>query len=146
MGEEAYSVTQNDAGFDLGVASSDGIESGTLEDIQIDETGTVLGLFSNGEVVDLARVALASFRNNAGLERLRDNLYSESTDSGRPLWRGQASEGIAARIRSGALERSNVDLSQEFAMMITTQRGFQANAKIVTVGDEMLLEAVSLKR
>lgn len=146
MGEEAYAVTQNDAGFDLGVASSDGIESGTLEDIQIDDTGTVKGLFSNGEVVDLARVALASFRNNAGLDRLRDNLYSESTDSGRPLWRGQASEGIAARIRSGALERSNVDLSQEFAMMITTQRGFQANAKIVTVGDEMLLEAVSLKR
>ncbi len=146
MGEEPFSVTQNDAGFDLGVTGSDGIESGTLEDIQIDETGTVQGLFSNGEVVDLARVALASFRNNAGLERLRDNLYSESTDSGRPLWRGQASEGIAARIRSGALERSNVDLSQEFAMMITTQKGFQANAKIVTVGDEMLIEAVGLKR
>ncbi len=146
LGEEPYSVTQNDAGFDLGITGSDGIESGTLEDILIDETGTVQGLFSNGEVVDLARVALASFRNNAGLERLRDNLYSESTDSGRPLWRGQASEGIAARIRSGALERSNVDLSQEFAMMITTQKGFQANAKIVTVGDEMLIEAVGLKR
>jgi len=146
LGHGADSVTGIAGGFDLGVTGNDGVESGSLQSVRIDETGTVEGLFSNGERRALARVALASFRNSAGLERIRDNLYSESGDSGRPLWRGQASEGIAARIRSGALEKSNVDLTQEFAQMIMTQRGFQANAKIVNVGDQMLSDAVSLKR
>jgi flagellar hook protein FlgE len=146
MDDEVLSVTQNDAAFDLGISGNDGVESGTLEDIQIDETGLIVGLFSNGETRDLARIALAKFRNYGGLERIQDNLYSESSDSGRPLWKGQASEGVAARIRSGTLERSNVDLSQEFAQMITTQKGFQANAKIVTVSDEMLIQAMRVKR
>jgi len=146
LGVTEGSVTQEDRGSDMAVAGNDGIESGSLEDIAIDETGTIQGIFSNGERRDLGRVALASFRNSGGLDRLRNNLYSETNDSGRPLWRGQAVDGIAARISSGALERSNVDLAQEFATMITTQQGFQANAKIVTVGDEMLIEAVELKK
>jgi len=127
------------------VVASDGYTSGTLESTFVDETGTVMGQFSNGINNVLAQVAVASFANSGGLLRGGNNLYSENSNSGRPII-GTIRGSAFNRITPGSLEMSNVDLAQEFTQMITAQRGFQANARIITTGDEMLTELVNLKR
>ncbi len=123
----------------------DGYVMGSLESFTIDATGTVTGVFSNGETMILAQVAMASFANPAGLINKGGGMYADSNNSGvRQL--GQAGTGGRGQIAPGALEMSNVDLSQEFTNMIVTQRGFQANSRIITTSDEMLQELVNLKR
>ena len=81
----------------------------------------------------------------AGVIRIGDNMYTVSANSGSPVL-GFAAEGSQSAITSGALEMSNVDLAQEFTAMITAQRGFQSNARVITTADEMLQELVQLKR
>jgi flagellar hook protein FlgE len=93
----------------------------------------------------LGQLALADFNNPAGLIRTGDNMFTVSSNSGAPVL-GFAGEGSQSTITSGALEMSNVDLAQEFTQMITAQRGFQSNARVITTADEMLNELVQLKR
>ncbi|NLY42464.1 MAG: flagellar hook protein FlgE [Clostridiaceae bacterium] len=125
---------------------SDGYASGKLVTINIGPDGVIMGIYNNGQKQALGMVALAYFENPAGLEKLGSNLYAESINS------GQFTKGIkpgteaVGKISSGMLEMSNVDLSYEFTEMITTQRGFQANSRIITTSDEMLQELVNLKR
>jgi len=90
-------------------------------------------------------VALADFNNPSGLFRAGDNMYQISNNSGTAVI-NYAGEGSQSVVASGALEMSNVDLAQEFTNMITAQRGFQSNARVITTSDEMLQELVSLKR
>ncbi|MDH3222769.1 MAG: flagellar hook protein FlgE [Gemmatimonadota bacterium] len=123
----------------------DGYTMGDLERFSIDNTGTITGAFSNGVTLTLAQLALADFNNPAGLLRIGDNMYTVSANSGAPVL-GFASEGSRSTVTSGALEMSNVDLANEFTNMITAQRGFQSNARVITTSDEMLQELVSLKR
>lgn len=123
----------------------DGYTSGTLQNFTIDRTGKVTGAFTNGVNVALAQIALADFNNPAGLLRVGDNMYSESSNSGGAVL-GFALEGSQSTLTSGALEMSNVDLAQEFTSMIIAQRGFQANSKVITTSDELLQELVNLKR
>ncbi|MDH5588466.1 MAG: flagellar hook protein FlgE [Gemmatimonadota bacterium] len=123
----------------------DGYTMGDLERFSIDQTGTVTGSFTNGVTLTLAQLVLADFNNPAGLIRSGDNMYQVSSNSGSPIL-GYPGEGSQSTITSGALEMSNVDLAQEFTQMITAQRGFQSNARVITTSDEMLQEVVSLKR
>lgn len=122
-----------------------GYTSGTLESTTIDPSGIIVGKFSNGQSQNLAQVALATFNNPGGLNKLGDNLFVRSNNSGEPQ-RGPAGTGGRGTFTPGTLEMANVDLAQEFSNMIITQRGFQANSKIITTTDEMLQELANLKR
>lgn len=123
----------------------DGYPMGELQDIGIDPTGTITGAFTNGVTLTLGQIVLADFNNPSGLIRTGDNMYQVSANSG-PAVYGFAGAGSQSIITSGALEMSNVDLAQEFTNMITAQRGFQSNARVITSADEMLQELVNLKR
>ena len=127
------------------IRDQDGFPMGDLTQIGIDPTGIIQGAFSNGETLVLGQIALADFNNPSGVLRLTDNLYTTSANSGSPVI-GFTGEGSQSYITSGALEMSNVDLAQEFTNMITTQRGFQSNARVITTSDEMLQELVNLRR
>jgi len=105
----------------------------------------VAGIFTNGVTRTLAQIVLADFFNQAGLLKAGKSMYQESANSGSAV-EGVAGETISADIFSGALESSSVDIAQEFTSMITAQRGFQANARIITTSDSMLDELVNIKR
>ncbi|HEX4935325.1 MAG TPA: flagellar hook protein FlgE [Gemmatimonadaceae bacterium] len=122
-----------------------GYEAGQLQNFSIDRTGLITGAFTNGTNVVLAQIVLADFNNPGGLLRVGDNMYAVSGNSGGAVL-GYSLEGIQSTMTSGALEMSNVDLAQEFTSMIVTQRGFQANSRVITSSDEMLQELVNLKR
>jgi flagellar hook protein FlgE len=127
------------------ISHQDGFEAGDLISVSVDTNGTVNGSFSNGVTRILGQIALANFTNPAGLIRTGENLYQESPNSGTPsVTTGRGA--TPATITSGALESSNVDISQEFSDMIIAQRGFQANARVITTADEMLNDLVNLRR
>jgi flagellar hook protein FlgE len=124
----------------------DGYPTGNLTTFTIGADGIIIGVYSNGRQQPLGMLALASFENPAGLIKVGDNMFLPSTNSGefkKGLKAG--SEGVGT-LNPGTLEMSNVDLSREFTDMIVTQRGFQANSRIITTTDEMLQELVNLKR
>ncbi len=123
----------------------DGRASGNLTDIVISDDGKIQGVFDNGQKVDLAQVALADFANQDGLSRAGDGLMTESATSGPPVV-DVPGAGSRGSISQGALEGSNVDLSNELVTLIAYQRAFQANAKTVTTADEMLTDVNNLKR
>jgi flagellar hook protein FlgE len=123
----------------------DGYAAGALENFSIDRAGVITGAFSNGTNVVLGQIVLADFNNTAGLLRVGDNMYGVSGNSGGAVL-GFPLEGSTSTLTSGALEMSNVDLAQEFTNLIVTQRGFQANSRVITNSDEMLQEVVNLKR
>ena len=138
-------ITQYAATSTAVMRDQNGYTSGSLQNFSIGRDGTITGSFTNGVNVPLAQIALADFNNPAGLLRIGDNMYQESSNSGGAVL-GYALEGSQSTLTSGALEMSNVDLAQEFTSMIIAQRGFQANSKVITTSDEMLQELVSLKR
>ncbi|MBN1164103.1 MAG: flagellar hook-basal body complex protein, partial [Candidatus Krumholzibacteriota bacterium] len=118
---------------------------GSLETISIDRSGVINGQFSNGMNRDLAQIAMADFNNPSGLNRVGENMFILSPNSGvaNTVYAGTNARGM---ITPGELEMSNVDLAGQFTEMITAQRGFQANARIISVGDQMLTELVNLKK
>lgn len=122
----------------------DGFGTGTVAQLSLDNEGNILGNYSNGVPRSLYRIALAKFSNAAGLTKVGNNMYSTSGTSGSAIV-GTVGSGIG-QIFTNSLEQSNVDLASEFVAMITTQRGFQANSKIITTTDEMLNELINLKR
>ena len=123
-----------------------GYTTGTLTTFSIGSDGIITGVYSNGEQQSLGCVALASFSNPAGLQKVGDNLFIPTTNSGNFTKGLAAGTGGTGTLTPGTLEMSNVDLSSEFTNMIITQRGFQANSRIITTSDEMLQELVNLKR
>lgn len=127
------------------VVEQDGYATGSLESTSINTSGVIIGQFSNGQILSLAQVALANFNNPSGLTKTGDSLYVKSTNSGEPLVGAANTSGLGG-FNSGSLEISNVDLAQQFSDMIVTQRGFQANSKIITTTDTMLEELINLKR
>jgi flagellar hook protein FlgE len=131
--------------FTASAIHQDGYTMGILEKIAIDTSGTITGIFSNGISRTLAQIILADVSNQGGLRRAGNSLYQTSANSGSAI-HGVAGETIAGSISSGALEASNVDIAHEFTNMITAQRGFQANARVITTSDTMLDELVNLKR
>ncbi len=141
--------------YALGLASTaltlrDGTEGGPqglsdMTGIAISGNGVIVGLDSQGTEVYIGRIDLATFANQAGLTQSGSTSYIVSQNSGAPAL-SQPGEGSAGQLVSGTLELSNVDLSREFSDMITTQRGYQANSRIITVSDTMLEELINLKR
>jgi flagellar hook protein FlgE len=123
----------------------DGYPLGSLEDFNFDALGVATGIFSNGQQKVIARIALAAFNNPSGLQKVGNNLYVQTPNSGQPSV-GAAGEHGRGTINPSSLEMSNVDIAKEFTDMIITQRGFQANSRIITTSDEMLQELVNLKR
>ena len=123
----------------------DGFPPGTLQEFTIGIDGTIQGVFSNGLSRPMGRIALSLFANPAGLFRLGNNMWRVTDNSGLPQV-GAPTMGGLGEINAGYLEQSNVDLGSEFADMIVTQRGFQANTRIVSVVDELLADVVNMKR
>ena len=121
--------------------ATDGNAAGTLTGYSVGNDGIVTANYSNGSIRSVAQIAVANFDNPEGLEKVGENLYRATTNSGQFDGIGEAGE-----FSTGVLEMSNVDLSSEFTDMIITQRGFQANSRIITVSDEMLQELTNLKR
>jgi len=143
-------VTNNNfTGYSLLSSTSsqiqNGYAAGTLQSVSVDDEGFVVKTYSNGKLIPGYRIALAGFSSYAGLARTGDNLYSESLASGQPIF-GIPGNGGLGGINSRSLEMSNVDLATEFVRMITTQRAFQANSRVITTSDEILQELINLKR
>lgn len=137
-------ITQYDSTTSADVYNSDGYTAGKLVDYSVGEDGVITGVYSNGEQQPLAKIALATFSNEQGLKRVEGGLYSTTSNSGN--FNTVSANTTAGSFVACALELSNVDLSTEFTDMIITQRGFQANSKIITSSDELLQELVNLKR
>ena len=125
--------------------SQNGSTAGILSGITIDSQGVVTGQYSNGSVLALYQIALADFPGVDKLTAVGDNLFEQSSSSGDPVI-GPPARGGFGVILPGGLELSTVDVATEFVTMITAQRGFQANSRIITVADQMYDEAVNLKR
>jgi flagellar hook protein FlgE len=105
----------------------------------------ISGHYSNGQILNLYQITLASFNNANGLRREGSNLYSETIESG-VAYTSAPGEGGLGKINPNSLEQSNVDLATEFVKMIIAQRGFQANSRVITTTDEILAELMNLKR
>ncbi len=118
----------------------------SLETLTVAKDGTIIGIFENGTTEEIGRVALANVPNPAGLLAVGGGKYAESPSSGSGFPPLVAGTGGTGSIASGFLEMSNVDLTREFTDMIVTQRGFQANSRIITTSDEMLQDLLALKR
>ena len=125
-------------------AAADGNAAGTLSSVSIDSTGKITGTYTNGVKQTEAQVAVAQFNNASGLTKTGNSLYQESNNSGTANVKTASDLGVT--ITPSALEMSNVDIANEFSDMIITQRGFQSNSKIITVGDEMLDTLINMKR
>ncbi len=123
-----------------------GKQVGNLTGVSIDSSGKIFGQYDNGDKNLLGQIAVASFSNPAGLEAIGNSMYAATKNSGDFDGIGQDATQGGGSITSGVLEMSNVDLSQQFTEMITTQRGFQANSRIITTSDTLLEELINMKR
>nr|WP_321318282.1 flagellar hook protein FlgE [uncultured Campylobacter sp.] len=138
-------ITSNDRKSNTENIAQDGYTSGTLNGLRIDQSGKIIGSFTNGHSMALAQVSMATFTNNNGLEKLGGNVWGETANSGGPVI-GAASTGSRGKINASTLEMSNVDLSHAFTQLIVVQRGYQANSKTITTSDNMLNTLLQLKQ
>lgn len=147
MGEAGMvkGVTQYASSFTTRAKEQDGYPMGYLESFAIDNTGTIVGTYSNGKKESLAKIGMAVFTNPGGLTKEGETKFSVSMNSGQANI-GEAGIGGRGKINAGLLEMSNVDLTDQFTDMIVTQRGFQANSRTITTSDQMIQEVLGLKR
>jgi flagellar hook protein FlgE len=138
-------VTEFGGANTLAATSQDGSAEGSMQSFTIGDDGTLVGVFSNGLKQSLGRISLAAFNNPPGLEKVGGSLYRQTVNSGTAVL-GTAGNGGRGTLAGGTLEMSNVDLAQEFSYLIMAQRGFQANARVITTSDEVLQDLVQLKR
>lgn len=141
----ANGLTQFGGTSSAAAVAQDGFSAGTLNAVSVDTSGIIQGLFSNGRTVALAQLALSRFNNETGLLREGNNFFSASPASGTPLT-GTAGTGARGAVIGGTLEGSNVDIAQEFSRLILAQRGFQINARVITVGNDVLQELSTIIR
>ena len=145
--------------FDNGGSSTIGMDKGDVDGktgtgkklgdmigVFVDTNGKIYGTYDNGNTILLGQIAVAQFANAMGLEKVGDNCYTTTLNSGEFDGIGVDITAGGGTMSTGMLEMSNVDLSSEFTEMITTQRGFQANSRIITVSDTLLEELINLKR
>ncbi|MCA1980669.1 MAG: flagellar hook-basal body complex protein, partial [Calditerrivibrio sp.] len=126
-------------------SDQDGYTRGDLDKLSFNDVGEIVGSYSNGEIRVLGQIAIAIFTNQEGLARVGSSLFSETPNSGLAAI-GVAGAGGRGVVQAGVVENSNVDIAQEFVTMITVQRGYQTNSRIITTSDEMLQELLNLKR
>jgi len=139
------SMTQFSSASEVEVTNQDGFPPGFLTDVVTDDIGRISAVFSNGQTRPIAQLAVTNFANIQGLNRKADNLFQQSANSGSPQVVSAGSSGVGT-IQSQALERSNTDLAHELTQMIILQRGYQAATRMISTADEMLQDALSLKR
>lgn len=138
-------VTQFSSPSNVSSQGQNGYASGALSGITVDADGTVVGMYDNGESIAVGRLAVAKFRANEGLARAGENLWLDTADSGEAAL-GTAGTGGRGGVSSGAVESSNVDMGQEMVGLITHQRAYGANSKVITAADEMLAELMTIKK
>jgi flagellar hook protein FlgE len=137
-------TTQFGSDFGVSALSQDGFTSGRLSGIDISDTGVVQARYTNGQTRTLAQISLANFSNPQGLQQLGDTIWAESFSSGAALV-GIAGSANLGLIQSGALEGSNVDLTEQLVKMITAQRNFQANAQVITTADTVTQTIINIR-
>lgn len=140
---DGLSIAANGGGITR--ASTDGYSVGDLTQTMFNPAGELVGTYSNGETRVLAQVALATFVNERGLEKVGDTMFQATGASGQATI-GEPMTGDRGEIAASMLENSNVDLSEELVNMITTQRAYQSNSKIISTSDEMIQELLNMKR
>jgi len=149
MGDSAVSAlatqSYDTGGFSTLFQKQNGYTAGYLQNVSVSADGVLSGTFSNGQEMELYTLTLTSFTNQWGLRREGSNLFSETRDSGSALT-GTANSAGKGSITSNALESSNVDMASQFVDLITSQRGFQANSKVITTTDTLLGEVIAMKR
>lgn len=128
-----------------GTLFQDGYGSGVLQDLDFAQDGTMIGFFDNGLTLELARVALATFNNKQGLKQVDGGFFLPTAASGPASVDGEGTGGRGSII-SSSLESSNVDIAEEFTALIIHQRGYQSNSRTITTTDQLLQEALNLKR
>ena len=145
IGSQKNTVTQSASASSTKAFYQDGYTMGYLDNFKIDQTGVITGVYSNGTNRPIGQIAMASFTNQGGLEKAGNNTYMQSNNSGLA---NIGTSGIAGKgsLLAGALEMSNVDLTEQFTDMIVTQRGFQANSKTIQTSDTLLETVLALKR
>ncbi len=145
IGSMRNTVTQSASKSSTKAFAQDGYTLGYLDNFKIDSSGIITGVYSNGTNRRIGQIALASFTNQGGLEKAGDNTYMESNNSGQAKI-GESGVAGKGSLLAGALEMSNVDLTDQFTDMIVTQRGFQSNASTIRTADTLLETVLSLKR
>lgn len=140
----ATPTTQYGGTYSINALTQDGFTSGRLSGIDVSDTGILIARFTNGQTRTLGQVALANFSNPQGLQQLGDTTWAETADSGAALAGapGTASLGV---VQSGALESSNVDLTEQLVNMITAQRNFQANAQVISTADAITQTIINIR-
>ena len=139
------SISQLATEMQVQASSQNGFEPGSLSSFSVNTDGIVIGLYTNGLTRPLGQVAMAIFPNANGLERQGSNLWRNTDNSGVSVI-GTPRSGGRGQLNAGFLEQSNIDIGNEFTELIITQRGFQANTRVVTTVDEMLQELINMKR
>ncbi len=145
LGEGFEGITQISGSSVVSAASQNGSAAASLANISIDQYGYIEGVFTNGQSRKLAQILISTFPNRNGLTSVGENMFTVSANAGEP-YISEPGESSNTTIQSGALEQSNVDLSEEFTRMIVSQRGFQANSRVITVSDTLLQEITNLVR
>jgi flagellar hook protein FlgE len=145
FGDPIMGITQYASATTASAREQDGYAMGTLNDFETDQTGTIVGLYSNGQRRPVGQLALATFSNPEGLERVGESTFHATTNSGQAV-KLRPTTGGSGVVFAGFLEQSNVDLALEFTNLIMTERGLQANSRVFTTQDEILNEIVNLKR
>jgi len=138
-------VTAQAAGTAIAAVDQNGYTAGSLSSFSLAEDGTMTGVYTNNERRAIGKLAMATFDNPSGLINMGNTSYAVGDNSGVALI-GAAGTGSLGTLSSGALEMSNVDLSEEFTGLIIAQRGFQANSRVISASDELLQDLVNLKR
>lgn len=136
--------SQFGSGFVINNLQPNGSSAGRLRGINIDENGVVFARFSNGQSNPLGKIAMATFPNSEGLQKVTNLSFAETFDSGVPL-RGEANTGSFGSVSSGSLEASNVDLTRELVKMITAQRFFQANTEVISTMDSVTQAVINVR-
>jgi len=138
-------LTQYSGNFGVNHILQDGFPNGRLNDLDIDEDGSILGRYSNGQTQLLGQVTLTNFRNVDGLEQTIGTAWKETFASGSALT-GKPGSASLGTIRGGSLEESNVEITEELVSMISAQRSFQANAQVITTSDTINQTVINMRR
>jgi len=142
---QAETITGYASSSTVKALTNDGYPSGVLRSLAIEKDGTITGFFTNGQTASLGQIALGDFPNPWGLKKMGSNLFSATLTSGQAIINTPGAGGLG-EVTSNALEMANTDLGTEFITMITAQRAYQANAKVITTTDAMMAELMNIKR
>jgi flagellar hook protein FlgE len=144
VGDAAKTITSYASSSVLKSLSDDGYTFGVLKSINVENDGIITGSFTNGQTSNLGQIILASFRDPSGLKKI-GNYFGSTTSSGEAITNKAGSGGLG-EIMNHSLEISNTDVAKEFINMITAQRAYQANSRVITTADQMLTELMNIKR